>query len=77
MPSRRKLNPRRAFIRGLAESQGLNLADIQVRARAHASVFYRVVRGERKSARIDRVIARALGITLRQLRAQKASPARS
>ncbi|OGV75502.1 MAG: hypothetical protein A3K18_13530 [Lentisphaerae bacterium RIFOXYA12_64_32] len=68
MPSRRKLTPRAAFILAGAAGKGLTLADIQVRARAHASVFYRVVRGERTSARIDRVIAHAIGVCPRELR---------
>lgn len=75
--SRTEVSPRAAFIRGLAAVQGLSLAAIQEASGVHASVFYRVVRGERTSAKVDRLICRFLGVkpdTLRQL--NKSSPAR-
>jgi len=57
-----------ALIRSLALMQGKNLPEIQRRSRVHRSVFYRVVRGERASARVNRILARELGITLGTLR---------
>lgn len=57
-----------AMIRGLAAIQGKSLAEIQRRSGVHRSVFYRVIRGERTSARINRIIARELGITQTSLR---------
>lgn len=63
MPRRAaKVSPRAAFIRGLAAVQGKSLAAIQAKSGVHASVFYRVVRGERTSRRVDGAIARELGI---------------
>ncbi|OHD21746.1 MAG: hypothetical protein A2Y38_14530 [Spirochaetes bacterium GWB1_59_5] len=57
-----------ALIRSLALMQGKSLPDILRRSRVHRSVFYRVVRGERTSARVNRILARELGITLGTLR---------
>jgi len=56
------------MVRGLAALQGKSLADIAKRAKVHPSVFYRVVRGERTSKRLERFIARELGVTVATLR---------
>jgi lambda repressor-like predicted transcriptional regulator len=56
-----------AIIRGLAALHGKSLADIQRRSGVHHSVFYRVVRGERTSRRLDRFIAKEIGVTLKTL----------
>lgn len=63
-----KAHPKAQFIRGLAAIQGRSLPAICRAARVHPSVFYRVIRGERTSARIDRAIAKELGITPTALR---------
>jgi|GEM_PF-7105847 len=56
------------LIQGLAALHGKSLAEVCRKSGVHRSVFYRVVRGERQSARVDRVIARELGITVDSLR---------
>ena len=56
------------LIRSLAAVQGVSLHAVAKQSGIHPSVFHRVVRGERRSARIDRIIARSLGINLRTIR---------
>lgn len=68
MPTRRKLNPRQAFLMAAALRQGMTMADLHAAARVHASVFYRWARGECTSARLDRLAARKLDFPVRQLR---------
>ena len=62
-----------ALIAGLAGFRGVRLADLAAGSRVHPSVFYRVVRGERTSSKIDRYIARRLGIVASTLSQEKAS----
>ena len=69
-----RFTPKASLIRGLALLQGKDLADICRRSGVHRSVFYRVVRGERTSDRVDRLLARELGVTLRTLRTTTSHP---
>lgn len=62
-----------ALIAGLAGFRGIRMAELAAGSRVHPSVFYRVVRGERTSSRIDRYIARRLGIVASALSQEKAS----
>jgi hypothetical protein len=57
-----------ALIRGLAMLQGKPLPQLCRDIGVHRSVFYRVLRGERSSAKVDRAIAKELGITIQTLR---------
>ena len=66
--STKTLTPKAAMVRGLALLQGKDLADICRRSGVHRSVFYRVIRGERTSDRVDRLISRELGIAVKVLR---------
>ena len=72
MSTTRKRTPARsrkaALVRALAALQGKDLLAIARKARVHHSVFYRVVRGERTSARIDGILSRELGIDRAVLR---------
>lgn len=56
------------LIRGMAAFKGMSLSALAKEAPVHQSVFYRVVRGERTSAKVDRYLARRLGVTVRTLR---------
>ena len=56
------------MIRGLAGVQGRPLAEVARKCGVHKTMFYRVVKGTRTSARIDRIIARELGLTVDALR---------
>jgi transcriptional regulator with XRE-family HTH domain len=64
------------LIRGLAALQGRTLAELARRAGVHRSVFYRIVRGERTSARVNRYLARELGLTAAGLRSTVRTPRR-
>jgi hypothetical protein len=61
------------FIRQHAAARGLRLTQILARAKCARSVFYRVVRGTATSARIDKVIARALGLSVAEYTALRVS----
>lgn len=52
----------------IAASQGISVADLCRRARVHKTVFHRVLKGERTSARVDAYIARALGVRISTIR---------
>lgn len=60
-----------AVIRGLAHLQGVDLADVAKKSGVHKSVFYRVIRGERASQKVDRLLARELGVKVKVLREAK------
>jgi AraC-like DNA-binding protein len=57
-----------AWIREHAARQHLRLSLLRAKCGVTRSVFYRVVRGDAKSARCDAVIARALGVTVDSIR---------
>lgn len=60
-----------ALITALAALRRIPMRDLAQGSRVHASVFYRVVRGERTSARVDRYIARRLGVGVETLLEEK------
>lgn len=70
MQTPRVMNRKEAFIRKHAASRQLRLVQILAKCECAPSVFYRVVRNTAKSARVDGIIARELGVkeeTIRRL----------
>ena len=54
--------PKESLIRGIAAVQGIRLLDICTKCKVHKTMFYRVIKGTRTSARIERIICQELGI---------------
>lgn len=60
--------PRKAaLVTAMAALKRIRMSDLAAGSRVHPSVFYRVVRGERTSARVDRYLARRLGVDVSTL----------
>lgn len=68
MSKRRPMTRKEAYIRQYAAAAGIRLPEIKTKARCAASVFYRIVRGDATSARIDGVIATAIRRPVDELR---------
>ena len=62
---------KQALITGLARMQGKSMGRLAEAAGVHVSVLYRVARGQKKSARVDRVIARELGVNVSLIRSAR------
>lgn len=67
MTKRKPMTRKERFIRQQAAARGLRLPEIHARAHCARSVFYRVVCGTAVSARVDSVIAKALGVPVADL----------
>lgn len=63
---------KRFRVRALAALHGTSLSALASGAPCHTSLFYRVLRGEKTSARVDRYLARRLGVTVRMIRGEAA-----
>jgi hypothetical protein len=62
------MSRKEALIRMHAARRGLHLIELLPRAKCTRSVFYRIIKGTGVSARIDRVLCRALEIKSEELR---------
>lgn len=61
-------NARLAWIQSMAALHGLTFADIARKANVSRQFVYAVAAGKKKGARVEKYIARELGITIEALR---------
>jgi len=54
---------KRHLLTALAASQGISVSQLRQRCPVDHSVFYRVFKGEKRSARVDAFLAQELGLT--------------
>lgn len=67
--SQKKSNPsKQALVTGTAKLLRLRMDDMARECGVHIGTMYRVARGEKTSARVDRYLAKKLGIRVGTLR---------